>query len=47
MDKMTIIKLAAQAGFGANQRNTLLVKLMMFAALIEVHLKEKNDDHIQ
>jgi len=35
MDKAQVIALAGKAGFGGNQRNTLLVKLMAFAKEVE------------
>lgn len=35
IDKQTLNRLAAEAGFGANQRTTLLVKLTKFAELVE------------
>ena len=39
IDKQTLNRLAAEAGFGANQRTTLLVKLTKFAELVERHTR--------
>ena len=38
--KAELIDAAARAGFGANQRNTLLVKLILFAKYLGVEVKE-------
>ena len=35
MDTDKVIKFAGEAGFGGNQRNTLLVKLLAFAHRVE------------
>jgi hypothetical protein len=37
IDKQTLNRLATEAGFGANQRTTLLVKLTKFAELVQRH----------
>ena len=34
MNREDVIRLAGEAGFGANQRNTLLVKIERFANLV-------------
>ena len=41
MNREDVIRLAGEAGFGANQRNTLLVKIERFADLV---LKEMIKD---
>ena len=40
MDTDKVIKFAGEAGFGGNQRNTLLVKLMAFAHRVEREERE-------
>lgn len=37
IEKADVIAAAAQAGFGGNQRNTLLVKLTLLASSVESH----------
>ena len=41
MNREDVIRLAGEAGFGANQRNTLLVKIERFADLV---VKERIND---
>lgn len=36
-----LLQAAARAGFGANQRNTLLVKLILFAEFIGVKVEKR------
>lgn len=38
-----VVDLAARAGFGANQRNTLLTKLTLFATLLRDSLRTLDD----
>lgn len=38
-----VVELAARAGFGAQQRNTLLAKLMLFATFLRDSLRTSDD----
>lgn len=44
MDRTIVIQLAAQAGFGANQRTTLLAKLVRFADLVIKYCAANQED---
>ena len=41
IDRTTVVQLAERAGFGANQRNTLLTKLTLFAKYVEDEVRQQ------